>query len=140
MADTLTPAQRKKTMAAIKGVNTQPELKVRKALHRMGYRFRLHSKQLPGKPDIVMRKYRLCIFVHGCFWHQHQNCKRASIPKTNVKFWQEKLDANVRRDTASMEKLKQLGWNVGVVWECEITTDDTLHAAIERCLNLVGVD
>ena len=112
--------QRSKNMAAIKSKNTKPEIKVRKVLHSMGYRFRLHSKDLPGSPDIVLPKYKTVIFVHGCFWHRHENCKYASTPKTRQEFWKNKFKVNVKRDLEIQEKIKNIGWKSVVIWECEI--------------------
>lgn len=106
-------------MAGIKGKNTKPEIVVRKALHAQGYRFRLHDKKLPGKPDIVLPKYKTVIFVHGCFWHKH-DCKHFKWPKTRPEFWREKIEGNVARDKKHAEELITLGWNVKVVWECEV--------------------
>lgn len=117
--DKISRQQRSKNMAAVRGKNTTPELLVRHVLHAMGYRFRLHKKDLPGKPDIVLPKYRTCIFVHGCFWHQHPGCKRATKPSTNTDFWSQKLDKNVERDEQNRLALNDLSWNVIVVWECE---------------------
>ena len=121
--DTLTPEERSRLMAKIKGKNTKPELAVRSLLHRAGYRFSLHRKELPGKPDIVLRKYKTVVFVHGCFWHRHKNCKTASMPKSNTAFWQAKFDRNVSNDRKHRHALEKLGWNVIVVWECELKKD-----------------
>ena len=112
--------QRSRNMSAIKSKNTKPEIAVRKLLHSMGYRFRLHRKDLPGSPDIVLPKYKTVIFVHGCFWHRHENCKYASIPKTRKEFWENKFRANVKRDLEIQEKIKIMGWKYVVIWECEI--------------------
>jgi DNA mismatch endonuclease (patch repair protein) len=107
-------------MSAIKSKNTKPEIKVRKVLHSMGYRFRLHSKNLPGSPDIVLPKYKTVIFVHGCFWHRHQNCKYASTPKTRQEFWNKKFNENINRDKINQENLSSKGWKIIIIWECEI--------------------
>ena len=107
-------------MAAIKSKNTKPEIAVRKLLHSMGYRFRLHRKDLPGSPDIVLPKYKTVIFVHGCFWHRHENCKYASIPKTRTEFWENKFKENIKRDQVNQKNLYKLGWNIVIVWECEL--------------------
>jgi len=133
MADKLTSQQRSAVMSAVKNKNTTPEIRVRKALHAMGYRFRLHRKDLPGKPDIVLPKYKLCIFVHGCFWHQHTHCSRATIPASNREFWVEKLTGNIARDEKNETELKLLGWNVCVIWECETKNTDKLTNEINRC-------
>jgi len=116
--------QRSRNMSAIKSKNTKPEIKVRKVLHSMGYRFRLHSKDLPGSPDIVLPKYKTVIFVHGCFWHRHQNCKYASTPKTRKEFWNKKFNENINRDKINQENLSSKGWKIIIVWECEIKDKD----------------
>ena len=133
--DKLTPGQRSAVMAAVKNKNTTPEIKVRKALHAMGYRFRLNQKNLPGKPDIVLAKHRLCIFIHGCFWHQHPGCKRSTMPATNRVFWIEKFNKNKARDHVVETQLKTLGWRMTVVWECETKNPQTVAAAIKRCFS-----
>ena len=127
--------QRSRNMSAIKSKNTKPEIAVRKLLHSMGYRFRLHRKDLPGSPDIVLPKYKTVIFVHGCFWHRHQNCKYASNPKTRREFWEKKFKENIERDKKTQEKLKNLGWKTKIVWECEIKKQDKLIKKIEDFLN-----
>ena len=111
-------------MSAIKSKNTKPEIKVRKILHSMGYRFRLHRKDLLGSPDIVLPKYKTVIFVHGCFWHRHQNCKYASTPKTRQEFWNKKFNENINRDKINQENLSSKGWKIIIVWECEIKDKD----------------
>ncbi|WP_412179948.1 very short patch repair endonuclease [Variovorax paradoxus] len=116
--DSLTPEARSRLMARIGGKGTKPELAVRSLLHRMGLRFRLHDRMLPGSPDIVLRRHRTVVFVHGCFWHRH-GCRMTTTPKTRKEFWQQKFDANVARDERSERKLEELGWRVLVVWECE---------------------
>ncbi len=132
--DKLSRQQRSEIMAAVKGKNTNPELVVRKKLHELGYRFRLHRRCLPGNPDIVLPKYRTCIFIHGCFWHQHPGCKRATVPSTNVEFWRNKFDQTKLRDQKAVNELKGLGWNACVIWECETKINQALNAAIRRCL------
>ena len=116
--------QRSRNMSAIKSKNTKPEIKVRKVLHSMGYRFRLHSKDLPGSPDIILPKYKTVIFVHGCFWHRHENCKYASTPKTRQEFWNKKFNENINRDKINQENLSSKGWKIIIVWECEIKDKD----------------
>ena len=112
--------ERSKNMAAIKSKNTNPEIKVRKLLHSMGYRFRLHKKELPGSPDIVLKKYKTVVFVHGCFWHRHKECKYATNPKTREEFWNKKFLSNIERDIKVRERIKAAGWKSIVVWECEL--------------------
>ncbi len=107
-------------MSAIKGKNTKPEILVRKLLHRLGYRFKIQRKDLPGKPDIVLPKYKTAIFINGCFWHRHAGCKYASTPSTNSDFWEKKFAANVGRDARNYAALKDQGWNVLIIWECEV--------------------
>lgn len=113
-------------MSNVKGKDTSPEKAVRSSLHKMGYRFRLHRRDLPGNPDIVLAKYKKVIFVHGCFWHGHKNCVRAKRPSTNKKFWAEKLSKNVKRDRKNQKELKKIGWHTLVVWQCEIKDKDLL--------------
>lgn len=118
--DVLSPEQRKRNMSAIKGKDTKPEILLRKLLHSLGYRFRIQRKDLPGRPDIVLPRYKTAIFVNGCFWHRHEGCKLASTPSTNSEFWEKKFAANVERDARNYAALKELGWNVLIIWECEI--------------------
>ena len=118
--DCLTPEQRKRNMSAIKGRDTKPEILLRKLLHSLGYRFRIQRKDLPGRPDIVLPKYKIAIFVNGCFWHRHEGCKLASTPSTNSEFWEKKFAANVERDARNYAALKAHGWHVVIIWECEV--------------------
>jgi DNA mismatch endonuclease (patch repair protein) len=122
-------------MSRIKGRNTVPEVQVRSMLHNAGFRFRLHGKDLPGKPDIVLPKRGAVVFVHGCFWHRHRKCKNCTSPKTNVDFWQTKFSGNVARDEQSAKALRKAGWKVIVVWECELASPDKLR---RRLLRLLG--
>ena len=121
MTDRLTPEQRHRVMSRIHGKGTKPELKVRQWLWRHGYRYRLNVKSVPGKPDIVMRRYRTAIFVNGCFWHGHDGCDKFKIPQTNVQFWQNKINRNRERDQQNYQVLHDNGWQVIVVWECQLT-------------------
>lgn len=118
MADVVSPAKRSQMMSGIKGKNSLPEMLVRRVLFAMGYRFRLHRRDLPGVPDIVMPGRKIAIFVHGCFWHMHKGCRYAKMPATRTEFWKAKLEANVERDGRAVEKLQALGWRVLCVWEC----------------------
>ena len=120
MADVLTKDQRHRNMAAIHSASTKPELKLRHALWNLGFRYRVNDKRLPGKPDIVLPKYRTVIFVHGCFWHGHKNCLGYAVPKTNTEFWIEKIKRNQERDQETWRLLEAKGWYVIVVWECEL--------------------
>lgn len=122
MVDTLTPAQRSERMSKIRSRDTKPEIALRKALHRLGFRFRLHGRKLPGKPDIVLPKYRIALFVHGCFWHRHEACKIATTPKSNTEFWLNKFKRNVTRDASNVLALEEDGWNVIIAWECDLNT------------------
>jgi DNA mismatch endonuclease (patch repair protein) len=118
MVDVVSPEVRSRMMAGIQGKNTKPEVIVRKLLHSAGYRFRLHRRDLPGAPDIVMPGRKISIFVHGCFWHMHGGCRFAKLPATRPEFWKVKLEANVGRDLRAVAKLRALGWRVLCVWEC----------------------
>ena len=120
MTDRITPEHRSWNMSRIKGKDTKIEVEVRKYLFSKGYRFRKNDKRYPGKPDIVLPKYHVAIFVHGCFWHRHEGCKDATTPKTRTEFWLEKFDKNVKNDQIKQEKLRELGWKVIVIWECEL--------------------
>ena len=114
------PETRSRIMRAVKGKNTKPELVVRRLAHAMGYRYRLHRKDLPGKPDLVFPKFRRVIFVHGCFWHGHDCVRGARIPKANAEYWRSKIIQNGLRDTANIAELKSLGWRTAIIWECEL--------------------
>lgn len=120
MADVHTKEQRSYNMSQIKGKDTKPELLVRKFLHAHGFRFRLHDKKLPGKPDIVLPKYKTAIFVHGCFWHGHKNCKYATIPKTRTEWWTVKIDGNKTNDKKKKNALAKEGWKVLTIWQCSL--------------------
>lgn len=120
MSDHLTPDQRHRNMAAIHSASTKPELKLRQALWRLGFRYRVNDKRLPGKPDIVLPKYRTVIFIHGCFWHGHNGCKYYTIPQTNTAFWTAKITRNQQRDQEVWRQLEAKGWAVIIVWECQL--------------------
>ena len=131
----MSPEERSLMMGKIKGRNTKPELIVRSFCHALGLRFRLHRKDLPGSPDLVFPKYRLCLFVHGCFWHRHPGCKRAYTPKTRLDFWLPKLNRNVERDKEKTGELQVLGWRVEVIWECETQRLELLESRLKVILN-----
>ncbi|WP_279153543.1 very short patch repair endonuclease [uncultured Pseudomonas sp.] len=133
-ADIISSQHRSLIMRNIKGRNTKPELTVRSLCHSMGLRFRLHQKYLPGCPDLVFPKYHLCIFVNGCFWHQHPGCRYAYRPKSRVEFWLPKLARNTERDKENEHALKALGWQVEIVWECETKNLEQLRARIQGML------
>jgi DNA mismatch endonuclease, patch repair protein len=134
MADRLSKEHRSWNMSRIGGKDTKPEKTVRSVLHRMGYRFRLHCRDLPGCPDIVMPKYRLVIFVHGCFWHRHADCVFAYMPRSRQDFWRSKFDGTVLRDRRTCQKLELLNWKVTVIWECETKNQEFLK---EKILSLI---
>ena len=134
-ADVVTPEQRSRNMSKIKGKNTKPEMIVRSACHELGLRYRLHRKDLPGTPDLVFPKYRLCLFVHGCFWHRHPGCKYAYTPKSRLHFWLPKLAKNVERDINAQRALEVSGWRVSIIWECQTKNTDTLRTEIQKMIN-----
>ncbi|MBI9016301.1 MAG: DNA mismatch endonuclease Vsr [Phycisphaerae bacterium] len=132
MTDTISKEKRSWNMSRIKNKDTKPELIVRSILHCMGYRFRLHRKDLPGKPDIVLPKYKTAIFVNGCFWHRHKNCKFAYMPKTRKEFWQKKFNDTVKRDKTKKAELKKLGWKIIIIWECEIVKRNMIKSLLKK--------
>ncbi len=132
--DIVSPARRSAMMAGIRGRDTKPEFAVRRMAHRLGYRYRLHRRDLPGSPDLVFPARRKAIFVHGCFWHRHPGCRFAYSPKSNTPFWQAKFDRNVERDAAAQEKLAGLGWDVLTIWECETGKAEQLGITLQRFL------
>lgn len=127
---------RSRNMAAIKGKDTKPEMLVRRALHRAGFRYRLHVRELPGRPDIVLPKYRIVIFVHGCFWHRHR-CSAFVWPKTRAAFWREKIEGNVKRDRKVRAALRASGWTSIVLWQCELEGDGAGDRSTQRILDLI---
>ncbi len=138
MTDRISPQQRSWNMSRIRSRDTLPERRLRSALHRAGFRFRLHDHRLPGKPDLVLTKYRAVIMVHGCFWHRHPGCPAAADPKTNTTFWQTKFAANIRRDKKTQAALESLGWTAIIVWECQLKRDlDNVVAGVSRQLGVI---
>lgn len=125
-------------MSRIRTKDTGPEIALRRALHAMGLRYRLHSGKLPGKPDLSLRRYRATIFVHGCFWHRHRGCKASVLPKSNVAFWKEKFAKNVARDSRNVSDLEAIGWRVFVVWECDLTPKKVVSTAEDLARKIVA--
>lgn len=138
MADSLNQAARSAVMARIRGKNTRPEMIVRKLVFAAGFRYRLHVRKLPGSPDLVFSSRKKAIFVHGCFWHLHDGCASSRIPKSRVDFWSNKLNGNRARDARNQEALIQAGWEVMVVWECELSDTTLLEARLRRFLEPVS--
>lgn len=136
MADTLSPEERSERMSRIRGRDTKPELWVRKELHGRGLRFRLHRKDLPGRPDLVLPKYGAVIFVHGCFWHAH-SCQKGRIPGTRATFWSDKFDRNRKRDARNARALRAMGWRVFTLWECQLVRASTRETTINRIVKKI---
>lgn len=132
MPDRLSPAERSRHMGRIRRANTKPELIVRRLLHRLGYRFRLQWRAAPGRPDVAFPGRRKVVFVHGCFWHQHEGCRLAHLPGTRREFWQTKFDRNCARDARDLGRCLEQGWDALVVWECEVRDQDVLAARLTR--------
>src|ERR1700722_4346896 len=130
MTDRVDKSTRSLMMAAVRAKDTKPELSLRKLVYALGFRYRLHSRELPGKPDLAFRSKRKVIFVNGCFWHCHSGCSKASIPKTRTEFWQQKLNANSERDKQVLCELQKKGWTALVVWQCELKDIDSLTARL----------
>ena len=137
--DSFSKEKRSEIMRSVKSTDTTPEIIVRKYLHKSGFRFSLHKKQLPGSPDIVLRKYQTVINIHGCFWHGHELCKRSTTPKSNGQYWHDKIERNRARDVQNEQKLVALGWKVIVIYECELkikTIEDTMYKVISKITNV----
>ena len=132
--DHLSRSMRSWNMSRIRSKDTKPEKILRSILHRRGFRFRIHSKDLPGKPDIVLRKYKTAIFIHGCFWHRHTGCKKATMPKSNIDYWTKKFMRTQERDKSAQDAIHKLGWQYFVVWECQIN-NERLGSDIQCFLN-----
>jgi DNA mismatch endonuclease, patch repair protein len=120
MADIVSPEKRSQMMSGIKGKNTKPEIAIRKELHRRGFRYRIHVKNLPGKPDLVFPKYNAVLFIHGCFWHGHEDCRLFKWPTSRIDFWERKINRNKELDQCSITRLHSEGWRVGIIWECSM--------------------
>lgn len=127
MADHISSARRSQNMRAVKGKNTSPEKRVRSVAHSLGLRFRLHRSDLPGSPDLLFPGRRTALFVHGCFWHRHEACPKATTPKTNIDYWNRKFERNVERDRENEKKLEEYGWKVLIIWECETKTRESIE-------------
>lgn len=134
MTDVFTPEKRSAIMARIKGQNTKPEILVRKLVHSLGFRFRIHQNTIPGKPDLVLPRHEKIIFVHGCFWHGHVGCSRGDLPSTNIEFWEKKILGNRKRDTRVRAKLNRGGWQVLVIWQCQTKDIESLTRRLKRFL------
>ncbi|WP_346996110.1 very short patch repair endonuclease [Alistipes finegoldii] len=137
MPDTLTQEQRRRCMSHIRSKNTKPEILIRHELFCRGYRYRINVSKLPGKPDIVLPKYKTVIFINGCFWHGHEGCKHFVLPKSNVEYWKSKIFRNQQRDKETILKLQQLGWKVVIIWECEINKSQLLQT-INQIVSIIG--
>jgi DNA mismatch endonuclease (patch repair protein) len=135
VTDNLTKAQRSRNMSRIRAKDTGPEMTVRSMLHKLGYRFRLHSTKLPGRPDVVLPKHKAVVLVHGCFWHHHAKCRRATMPTSNRNYWRAKLLVNRARDVVNAQKLKGLGWKCIVIWECELGDEEELAKRLIHALH-----
>lgn len=138
VVDTLTKRERSERMALVRSKHTKPELAIRRLVHGMGFRYRLHGNKLPGRPDLVFPARRKAIFVHGCFWHRHRGCKLARIPKSRVRFWKEKLEGNRKRDARNMTRIRRLGWSYLVIWECQLGKLESLSRKIRKFLEEGG--
>lgn len=137
VADHVSKLQRSQIMSRIRGKNTRPELIVRSFLHKHGFRYRLHVAALPGKPDILLPKFRTAVFVHGCFWHGHSNCKRSSLPSTRRELWKKKISGNSRRDRRSLSALRSKGWKPIILWECQIGKgEERLHRSLKNLFRM----
>lgn len=140
MVDVVSPAVRSRMMSGIKGKNSQPEILIRKMLFSAGYRFRLHRRDLPGTPDIVLPGRKIAIFVHGCFWHAHEGCKYFKVPATRPEFWINKLQSNVGRDKRAFERLRTMGWRVLCIWECATRESETAKSLLKQMVSWIDSD
>lgn len=135
LGDVFSPEERSRIMSRIGSKNTKPEIAVRRLVHSKGFRFRLHDKKLPGKPDVVLPRHRKVIFVNGCFWHGHNGCSRSSLPKTNSDFWRDKIAKTVQRDKRTVRQLRRQGWGAMTVWQCETKNLEKLSRRLDRYLH-----
>lgn len=136
MSDIFSKSRRSEIMANIPATNTKPEITIRKYLFKKGFRYRINYKKFVGKPDIVLPKHKAIIFIHGCFWHSHPNCKDAHLPKSNIDFWEKKISSNIKRDELNIKLLKEMGWNIIVIWECEIKKKN-IDLLMEQVMNCI---
>ena len=132
--DTVSQKIRSRMMAGIRNKDTKPEILVRKHLHSLGFRFRLHRRIGKTRPDLVLPRWKTCIFVHGCYWHRHEGCKLASEPKSNTAFWKSKFNKNVERDKRNVKELRSLGWSVGIIWECSVRSGTFLETQVKELI------
>jgi DNA mismatch endonuclease (patch repair protein) len=137
MADIFSKTKRSEIMSKVSGKETKPEIFIRKFLFAQGFRYRKNDKRFPGKPDIVLPKYKTVIFVHGCFWHGHQNCRKSALPQTNYEFWKNKIQGNTERDKSNQKQLKKLGWKIIVVWQCRIKNRDLFEKTMKRVVQKI---
>jgi len=137
--DKLSKEKRSQNMAKIRSKNTAPEILVRKELTEQGWKYRLHLSKLPGKPDVVIAKIKTAIFINGCFWHQHKDCKRRSMPKTNIDYWGKKLEGNIQKQKENMKNLRRLGWKTSIIWECQTKNKGSLNKIIRRVVEKARV-
>lgn len=139
MADIFSKAKRSEVMSKVTAKDTRPEVKIRKHLFSEGFRYRKNDKRFPGKPDIVLPKYKTVIFVHGCFWHHHANCRAAALPQTNYEFWKDKMLTNVKRDKKNQNDLKKLGWKIIIVWQCQIKNRKLFENTMKKVIKKIRI-
>jgi len=137
MADIFSKIKRSEVMSKVTAKDTRPEVKVRKFLFSKGFRYRKNDKRFPGKPDIILPKYKTAIFVHGCFWHHHDNCRAAALPQTNYEFWKNKMETNIKRDRKNQKDLKKLGWKILVIWQCQIKNRELFEKTMKRTITKI---
>lgn len=137
MADIFSKIKRSEVMSKVTAKDTRPEVKVRKFLFSKGFRYRKNDKRFPGKPDIILPKYKTAIFVHGCFWHHHDNCRAAALPQTNCEFWKDKMETNVKRDRKNQKDLKELGWKIIIIWQCQIKNRELFEKTMKKVIKKI---